>query len=61
MSDNGTHFKQVKTVQRVDRSPMNPKVWIVQLSCGHDRYISGRKPRRDTMHMECDKCPMVTR
>lgn len=52
------HKYQVKTIQRIDRSPMNPKVWCVQLSCGHDEYVY-RKPRSDKMKMECTKCPKV--
>lgn len=31
-------------VVRVDKSPMNPKVKVAQLACGHDIYI--RPPHR---------------
>lgn len=41
-------------IVRIDRSPMNPKVWVVQLDCGHDVY----KHRKPTMRqrIECERC-----
>lgn len=47
--------KQImRTVVRVDRSPMNRKVWCYQLDCGHDVFKEGRKLNKP--EMECDKC-----
>lgn len=47
-----------RTIVRIDRSPMNPKVWVVQLDCGHDIFVY-RKPRRTKNGgptFPCEKC-----
>ncbi len=41
-------------VVRKDKSPMNPKVWVLQLECGHDLYITGRTK---TQYM-CNRCAL---
>lgn len=43
-----------RRVVRVDLSPMNPRVKVVQLSCGHDLY-RGRRPRLGAV-LVCDHC-----
>lgn len=44
-------------VIRVIKSPLNPKVKIAELSCGHDRYIHppAIAPRKGTP-VPCEKC-----
>lgn len=42
-------------ILRVTQSPMNPKVWCVDLQCGHDVWVTGRKPRK-TAKIHCEKC-----
>ena len=48
----------LQTVIRVDPSPMNPKVKVVELSCGHDVYVRPpkRAPRVGAVHSLCDRC-----
>ena len=42
-------------VVRIDRSPMNPRIWVLQLDCWHDIYITAeRRPVRKTA--KCEKC-----
>lgn len=49
---------QIKTVQRVDQSPMNRYNWCLTLSCGHEVWvIAKRKPQR--MKAACERCPKV--
>ena len=44
-----------KKVVRIDRSPLNPRVWCLELSCGHDFYTTAtQKPRRK--ENICEKC-----
>lgn len=42
------------TVQYVDLLPYR-NVWRVELSCGHDEYITGRKPRIGSRR-HCSTC-----
>lgn len=45
------------TALRIDRSPMNPKVRIVALSCGHDLYLSpGKRSPKIGTASDCEKC-----
>lgn len=44
-----------RKVVRVDRSPMNPKVWCVQMDCGHEVWGAFRKPKVGTMR-KCETC-----
>lgn len=46
----------VFAILRIDRSPMNARVWIAQIDCPkkHDVYRY-RKPRM-TQKLECEKC-----
>ena len=45
----------MKTVVRIDQSAMNALRWVMQLSCGHDVYVTAkRKPKKKTA--TCDKC-----
>jgi formylmethanofuran dehydrogenase subunit E len=41
-------------VVRVDKSPMNPKIKVAQLSCGHDVYRN-RAPRVGAT-IVCERC-----
>jgi len=50
---------QEHKVVRVDKSPMNPRIKVSQLECGHDVYRA-RAPRIGARAV-CDKCPRVTR
>lgn len=43
-----------RTVVRVDKSPMNPRIKIAQLSCGHDVYRN-HAPRIGAT-IACEKC-----
>lgn len=46
---------QEVTVQRVDRSPMNPRRWCLTLSCGHEVWVTAAsKPKR--MKAICPEC-----
>jgi hypothetical protein len=45
----------LRQVTRIDQSPMNPKQWCVQLSCGHDIYVTRAKKPKMKFH-SCDKC-----
>jgi len=42
------------SIVRIDRSPMNAKVWIAELACGHDACLY-RKPKA-TDKLYCEKC-----
>ena len=46
---------KLEKIVRVDRSPMNPKIWIAQLECGHDLYLY-RKPRANAGGRWCERC-----
>ena len=46
------------TVTRVDKSPMNNKVKVVELSCGHDAYV--RSPKRAPRIGSKMTCPKNT-
>lgn len=55
----GTHVQGIpvciKKVVRIDRSPMNDLVWVIQLECKHDVFKTSRlKPR--IKELRCDKC-----
>lgn len=43
-----------RRVIRVDPSPMNPKIKVAQLDCGHDVYRT-RKPRIGAT-IVCEQC-----
>ena len=43
-----------REIVRADKSPMNSRVWVYQLSCGHDVYKPGRKTRKK--ELECEYC-----
>jgi hypothetical protein len=35
-------------VVRIDQSPMNPVIWVLQLACGHDICVTQkRRPSRE--------------
>ena len=48
-----------RRVVRVDLSPMNPKIKIAQLSCGHDVYRN-RRPRIGAT-VVCEECSRPSR
>lgn len=42
-------------VVRIDRSPMNPRRWCIELRCGHEVWVTAaRRPQR--MVMKCMEC-----
>jgi len=44
-----------RMVRRVDRSPMNPLRWCIELECGHEEWVtSKRKPTAKTRR--CPPC-----
>ena len=52
-----TIMRVERSVVRVAKSPLNPKVKVAELSCGHDLYI--RPPAiapRAGSPVACDKC-----
>lgn len=49
-----SHAWPERRVLRVDVSPMNPKVKVAQLDCGHDVYRL-RRPRVGAT-IVCEKC-----
>jgi hypothetical protein len=38
-----------RRIQRIDQSPMNEQIWVIQLEgCGHDVYVTQKKrPSRE--------------
>lgn len=49
------HKIAMRSVVRVDVSPMNPKRWCAQLSCGHEVWVTAKqKPKRKVM--SCSTC-----
>jgi hypothetical protein len=49
------HKLALRQVVRIDQSPMNARQWCVQLSCGHDEYVT-RKSKPQMKFMICQKC-----
>jgi hypothetical protein len=44
----------LRNMVRIDRSPMNDKIWIIQLDCKHDITITQtRKPKGSKFHCYC--------
>ena len=42
-------------VTRIDQSPMNAQRWCLQLSCGHEEWITAkRRPNKETFR--CSRC-----
>lgn len=42
-------------IERIDPSPMNPQRWCLQLSCGHEEWVTSKsKPTRRAIR--CSKC-----
>lgn len=51
-----------RIVVRVDPSPMNPRVKIAELSCGHDLYITPpKRAPRVGKAVDCPKCEDIRR
>lgn len=45
----------LRAVTYIDRSPMNPKRWCVQLECGHEHWTTAdRRPK--TKSLRCARC-----
>lgn len=60
MTSRETIMRIERNVVRVDKSPMNEKVKVVELDCGHDYYV--RPPNlapRIGLAVACDKCKAV--
>lgn len=58
MSDGLKDLKMV-IVTETKKSPMNDRVWLVKLECGHERWMSGiRAPKRAYCHI-CDDLDKV--
>lgn len=48
--------KPKRDVLRATQSPMNAKRWCLDLSCGHEAWVtSNRRPTRQVV--ECAACP----
>lgn len=45
----------MKKVLRITQSPMNPLRWVLELSCGHDVWIT-RTSRPSRKTHKCDVC-----
>jgi hypothetical protein len=44
-----------RKVERVDQSPMNAQRWVLELSCGHEEWVtSKRRPTSKTVN--CSRC-----
>jgi hypothetical protein len=44
-----------RAVRRIRQSPMNERVWNVEMECGHDQYITrARRPTCTTL--VCNDC-----
>jgi len=44
-----------RIVVRVDRSPLNARKWNLELECGHEVWVFGK--RRPTVYAEtCERC-----
>lgn len=56
VADDGTVTVYHRVV-RVDRSPMNPKIRVAQLECGHDVFSTPpvRAPKVGVLR-SCEKC-----
>lgn len=54
MSRQGDEDMTKQRVLRVDQSPMNPVIWILELACGHDVTVT-QKARPSTMRTFTDK------
>lgn len=42
-------------IDNVHRSPMNPRCWLVRLTCNHEVWIGGTKPRKG-QKFYCNRC-----
>ena len=43
-----------KKVVKVDRSPMNPRIWYLELECGHEAWVTSvNRPTQRTI-----QCPI---
>jgi hypothetical protein len=45
----------IRTVMRIDRSPMNANLWCLTLSCGHTLWLT-RSRWPDARTLRCAKC-----
>lgn len=47
--------REVRNVERIDRSPMNAKRWLMLLDCGHEVWTTAvRRPARRSA--PCPEC-----
>ena len=48
----------MSTVTRIDQSPMNAQRWCLQLSCGHEEWLTAkRKPKKEKFR--CSRCELT--
>lgn len=53
-----TVVKQEMTVQRVRPSAVRPWRWVLELSCGHEKWVTSKtQPQR--IKATCDQCVTV--
>ena len=47
----------LRSVSRVDQSPMNPKRWCITMDCGHETWVTRErgKPKASGKAF-CEKC-----
>jgi hypothetical protein len=48
---------KVRSVVRVTQSPVNPQKWCLDLSCGHEKWVRGkRKPSKRVVPCNYPEC-----
>lgn len=52
----GQSEKPPSYVLRADRSPMNEKRWLVELSCGHEVWVTQATSPKAGKPLRCPKC-----
>lgn len=52
----GAYGYPMRNIVRIDRSPMNSRILIFQLDCGHDVARAAQQRGRRPRAMECEKC-----
>lgn len=63
MGDMGDYWKDVKAAKKaakrdvkvITRSPMNALRWCLQLSCGHDVWVTRKGPPK-VQRLFCERC-----
>ncbi len=45
-----------RAITAVFKSPMNPKLWNVELECGHEKWLTRSRRPRYGLKVLCTKC-----